>query len=295
MNNNRTLIGIAIAAVVALIAAFAINHARQPVRAGADSEASNWLLPELHGHVNDVNRIALSGAEGKPIATIERGEDGWAVTNKGGYPADLGKLREFLLKLSDATRVEQKTANSDRYADLDVGDVTATDAKGVLVELDGLAKPVKLIVGKVDAHGSGTYVRRADDAQSWLASGSFVPDHDTANWLQRELADIAADRIAEVTITHADGKAVHLAKDAKGDANFELADVPKGREAGADYALNGPASLLSGLRFDDVLPAAGTPPADDALKAHLVGFDGLVIDVVAWQKDDQHQIGRAHV
>src|SRR5690606_9901598 len=167
MNNNRTLIGIGIAALVALVAAFVIQQAREPTRADAGDTASEWLLPELHGHVNDVDRIALSGAEGKPIATIERGEEGWIVANKGGYPADVAKLRELLLKLGDAKLVEPKTANSERYAALEVGDVAAKDAKGTLVEIGGLAKPVKLIVGKADSHGGGTYVRRADDAQSW--------------------------------------------------------------------------------------------------------------------------------
>lgn len=289
MNNNRTLIGIGIAALVALVAAFVIQQAREPTRADAGDTASEWLLPELHGHVNDVDRIALSGAEGKPIATIERGEEGWIVANKGGYPADVAKLREFLLKLGDAKLVEPKTANSERYAALEVGDVAAKDAKGTLVEIGGLAKPVKLIVGKADSHGGGTYVRRADDAQSWLASGSFAPERETANWLRRDLVDIAADRIAEVTITQADGKTVKLAKDAEGDANFELADVPKGREPGADYTLNGPASLLSGLRLDDVLPAQDAPPVEDPIEARLAGFDGLVIDVVAWEKDGRHE------
>jgi hypothetical protein len=197
-------------------------------------------------------------------------------------------LREFLLKLGDATLVEPKTANSERYAALEVGDVAAKDAKGVLVEIGGLAKPVKLIVGKAESHGGGTYVRRADDAQSWLASGSFAPDREAANWLRRDLADIPADRIAEVTITPAEGEPVKLVKDAEGDANFTLADVPKDREPGADYTLNAPASMLSGLRFDDVVPAAEAAPGDEPLKARFTAFDGLVFDVIAWQDGDKH-------
>jgi hypothetical protein len=290
MNNNRTLIGIGIAALIALVAAFVIHDTREPTRSDTGDIASEWLLPELHGHVNDVTRLVLSGAEGKPIATIERADaGGWAIANKGGYAADVGKLRKFLIELGDAKRVEQKTANSARYADLEVGDTAAKDAKGVLVEVEGLAKPVKLVIGKSDPHGRGTYVRRAEEAQSWLASGSFAPDRETANWLRRDIFDLAASRIADVTIEKGDGAPVHLAKDAEGDANFRLADVPKGREAGADYTLNAPASMLSGLRFDDVAPAASAAPGDDPIKARFTAFDGLVLDVVAWQDGDEHK------
>lgn len=289
MNDKRTLIGLGIAALVALGAAFAIQNAREPSRADADAVISDWLLPELHGHVNEVDRLVLSGGGGEPIATIERGTDGWTVANKGGYPADLGALREFLLHLADAKPVEAKTANRERYAALDVGDPASDkDAKGVLVEIGGLAAPVRLIIGKAAAHG-GTYVRRAEEAQAWLASGSLVPKRKASDWLRRDLVDIAADRIAAVTIEHPDTPVVELAKEAEGDRDFQLADVPEGREAAADYTLNAPASLVSGLRLEDVLPAADAPPGEDAIQARLVAFDGLAIDVVAWEEGDAHR------
>ena len=70
-------------------------------------------------------------------------------------------MREFLLKLSDATVLEQKTSNPKLYADLGVEDVKGKDAKGILVTLEGLKQPVKLIVGNFNGGGGGgTFVRR---------------------------------------------------------------------------------------------------------------------------------------
>jgi hypothetical protein len=282
--NQKTLIGLAIAALVAIIAAIAINHANQP-RSEADEAASTYLAPQLRGHVDDVSKVIVTGADNKTVATLERGAKGWGVVEKGGYAVDTGKLRDLMLKLSDAKLVEQKTAMKDKYALLGVEDVSDKDAKGVQVELDGLAKPLKWIIGSAGPHDGGTFVRRVGDAQSWLASGSLVVGRTAADWLKKDLVDIPATRIAGVTITHPDGSSVRVYKDAEGDADFKLADIPKGREAGSEYSVNGLASMLGGLDFEDVLPAKDAAPDSAALKAHYVTFDGLLIDVAAWQKD----------
>ncbi|MFI4970150.1 MAG: DUF4340 domain-containing protein [Lysobacterales bacterium] len=282
--NQKTLIGLVVAALIALVAAIALNHANKPQSEGS-GEASEYLAPGLREHINDISKVVVTGAGDKTLATLQRGTKGWSLAEKGGYAVDTGKLREFLLKLSDAQLVERKTANKDKYATLGVEDVSAKDAKGLQVELDGLAQPLKLIVGDPDARGSRTFVRRAGEAQSWLASGALGVEKNAADWLKKDLADIAANRIASVTITHADGSALRVYKDAAGDANFKLADIPKGREAGPEYGLNGLASNLAGLRFDDVLPAQQATSGDKAAKARYAAFDGLVVDVTAWQKD----------
>ena len=284
--NQKTLAGLVAAAVIAIVAAIAINHANAP--RSEVGESSAFFAPELRDHVNDVSRMVLTGADNKTLTTLEHGATGWTVAEKGGYAADTGKLREFLLKLADAKNVEQKTSNKDKYATLGVDDVAAKDAKGVQVELDGLAQPLKLIVGDAGPRGGGTFVRRVGDAQSWLASGLLTVEKNTSDWLKKDLVDIAATRVASVAITHADGKVVRVAKDAEGDANFKLADIPKGREAGAEFTLNGLASTLASLHFDDVGPAKDAVAADGALKAHYATFDGLLIDATAWDKDGRN-------
>ena len=287
--SQKTLIGLAVAALLALLAAFVLDRSNQP-RSEGDANATAWLLPSLRDHVNEVDRIVVTGADNKVLATMARGADGWTLAEKGGYAVDTGKLRAFLLKLADAKLVEQKTANKDKYALLGVEDVSAKDAKGLQVELGGLAAPVRLIVGNSNARGGGQFVRRADEAQSWLASGNLTVEKNAADWLNRELTDIAATRFRAVDITHADGADVRIAKDAEGDANFRLVDLPKGREAASEFSTNALASTLDDLRFDDVLPAADAAPADDAIKARYATFDGVLIEAVAWKKDDRHYL-----
>jgi hypothetical protein len=281
--NRNTLIGLAVAALAAIVIAVVLNRTHQP-RSENGGEETTYLVPALRDHVNDVDKIVVTGAENKTVATLIRKADGWSIAEKSGYAADTGKLREFLLKLADTKLIEQKTASKDKYATLGVEDVDGKDAKSTQVELGGLGAPVKLIVGNSNAHG-GTFVRRAGEAQSWLASGSISVDKKAENWLRKDLVDVPAARIAAVEITRADGKTVRVAKQAEGDQNFKLADVPKGREAGSEFTLNGLASTLGGLHFDDVIAVKDAPPGDKPLKAHFATFDGLVVEAVAWEKD----------
>lgn len=284
--NQKTLIGLAVAALLAIVVAVVLNQRSQPRSEGGTQ--TTYLAPELREHVNDVSKIVVTGPENKVMATLERGANGWTLAEKGGYAVDTGKLRELLLKLADATLVEQKTANKDKYAALGVEDLDAKDAKGFKVELGGLAQPLALIVGNANTRGGGSFVRRAGDAQSWLASATLTLPKSGADWLKKDLADVPAARIESIAITNADGKSLQVSKAAEGDANFKLADIPKGREAGSEFAANGLASTLASLRFDDVVPAKDAVPEAKAAKARYATFDGLVVDAVAWQKDDKH-------
>ena len=284
--NQKTLIVLGAAAIVAVGAALFVDRSRAP-RSDVAAQAG-MLVADLREHVNDVGRINLTGASNQPLVTLVRGDAGWTVAQRGGYAADLGKLRDFLLKLADASLIEQKTSNKDRYAELGVEDITGPTAGGVLVDIEGLPKPARFIVGTFDGQGgSGTFVRRTDEAQSWLVKGTLTPDRNPADWLVKDLANIAADRIASVTLTRADGKPLRVYKKAAADVRFDIADIPKGREASSEFAANGLGSVLAELRIDDVVAAAEAAPPADAIRARYVAFDGLVVDATAWKIGDK--------
>lgn len=280
---HNKFIRIAIAAVVALLLAVWAGSTREPAQTLGSGDP---LVPGLADGINEVRMLKITGAGNLPIATLNRGEGGWTVAEKNGHPADVAKIREFLLKLADATIVEAKTSDPNNYAKLGVEEVSATEAKGALVEIEGLKAPVRLIVGNFNARGAeGTYVRRADEAQSLLAKGSFAVDKVAANWLVRDIADIASTRVREVAI-ESQGKTLRVAKDQPEDPNYRVLDVPRGREQASEFVANGLASVLSGLRFDDVLPLAGAEPGEARTwKSTYTMFDGLVVEATAWEVD----------
>jgi hypothetical protein len=279
----KTLYALIAAALIALIAAWWVSSSQKP--ASESAAKPGQLLPGFREQVNDVTTITLTGAENKVLATLKRG-GGWTIAEKSGYPADVTKLREFLLKLADADVLEQKTANPKLYSTLGVTDVKEKEAGGVLVVLEGQKQPVRLVVGNFNgAGGGGTFVRRDGEAQTLLVKGNLSVEKTAAGWEKKDLADIAAARLKQVVLTSPDGKVLKVYKDQPGDANFKVADVPKGREVSSDFVANTLGSMLAGLRADDVFAAKDAAPEDKVYKAKYLAFDGLSVDATAWVKD----------
>jgi hypothetical protein len=285
--NSKTLIGLGVAAAVAVAIAAGISASRKPVAESAGGGGD--VVPGLAAHINDVRRISLTGSGQKRIATLTKTDNGWTLEEKGGYRADAGKVREYLLKLSQSQLTEPKTSNEARYAEIGVNDVGAADAKGLLVAFEGLPQPAQLIVGIANPRGDSTYVRRAGDKQSWLAKGSLIPDRTAASWLDRSIVDLPATRVREIAWTRADGKSVRVVKSKREDVNYTVADLPKGRELSSEFAANTQGTSLAGLNFDDVIAAAeASPPADGKVyRATFASFDGLVVDMTGWKKDEK--------
>ena len=283
MDIHNKVMRLAVVAVIALGLAVWAGRSRQPQET---LPAAQVAVAGLAEGINQVDRIALVGAESKPIATLERTPAGWTVAERSGYAADVAKVREFLLKLADATLLEAKTALPESYARLGVQDIAAKDAPGVEVSIGGLGEPLKLIVGNFNGRGGeGTFVRRAGEAQSWLAKGNLTVDKLTANWLRRDLVDLPSSRIAAVEIT-TDGKTLRAFRDDPAQTDFQVANLPRGRELSSPAAANGLASALTGLRFDDVLPAAGVAPGAATVHAlRYIAFDGLLVNGEAWSAD----------
>ena len=167
-----------------------------------------------------------------------------------------------------------------------MSDVKDKDAKGILVDLAGLSQPVRIIVGNYNgAGGGGTFVRRDGEAQSLLVKGNISVTRNVADWEKRDLADIASGRLKTVVLTGPDGKMLKVSKEQPGDANFKIADVPKGRETSSEFAANSLGSTLATLKADDALAAKDAAPGDKVYKAEYLTFDGLAVDIVAWDKD----------
>jgi Domain of unknown function (DUF4340) len=257
--------------------AFWANTSREPT---VSEEAGGApLIAGMKASVNDVKTLRIIGAGDQTLVTLNKTENGWTVAERGGYAADIEKVREYLLRLADATMIEAKTSTEALYSKLGVDDVAKPDAKGMRVEIDGLKSPVKLIVGNYNGQGgAGTFVRRNDEKQSWLAKGTLTPEKSAANWLQNALTDIPSSRIQSVEIDTAGKKLVAL-KTTPADANYQINDVPKGRELNSAFEGNGMASVLAGLRFEDVKreePDEITE-ANAMVKARFQAFDGLAL------------------
>jgi hypothetical protein len=283
---KRGLIGLGAAAVVCVVAAAAALATGGPAAdtTGADRRA----LPRLAGELGAVGTVSVK-RQGLDVTFRRKGEE-WLVEQKGGYPADAGKVRQVVLALADMTLVEPKTREAKLYPRLEVED--PGKGKSALVSLsDQSGKPIgKLIVGKrsydrLGAGNDGVYVREPGNPQSWLARGSLELSGDLVGWLARDVVDIKENRIAKITLTQPDGTSLVLSRKTA-DGKFAIEGAPADTKYKSDTATGEPAQALESLDLTDVAPADKMPtPEKGVTTASYTTFDGLTVDLKLFQHD----------
>jgi len=290
MLGSRQLSMLAVLAMVAVGIAFWLTSSRQPTESMA---ASGPLLPSLSARLNDVSEVAISAA-GQRIATLRKSDDGWVMPERDNYAVDIATLRSLLVNIDHARRIEPKTRNPERYAKLGVEDPLAdASATGVRVDIKAGDDNMGVIIGSNRQGGSGTYVRRVDDAQSWLADRNIAVERRPARWLQRQLIDIPASRIHAVTVEHpteGDVAADQVRIEADGSSGFRLLNPPAGREPDDGYAAEALAGFLADLRFDELASVETHAVADaGAGSAEFQSSDGIVVTLRFWSEGEQPQ------
>lgn len=257
--------------------------------AATDTQTANGaLVPNLAAKLNEVSAIKVTGANAVVIADLKRADNGWVVAGKSDYPADISRVREFLIKLSEAKLREAKTAKPENYARLGVEDLSTADAKGAGVELIGLGTPVHLIVGISSGGGSpGTFVRRQGEAASYLVNGDLVPEKEASNWLAKTILDLPSAQIRQVTITAPDASVLRIEKTDPNAFNYSVLDLPKNAKLSGESVANLLAGVLASLTLEDVVPASEILADASAWTGVYMSYEGLVVESKLVDKNDK--------
>jgi hypothetical protein len=284
MNTNKLIILIAVA-----LAAIGLGIWVSSERSSQEETSSAALFPDLKKTINDATAVRIFTAGDKQAVEIVRKDSAWIVSERHGFPADDTKVRKLLLSVANAKLREEKTSNPENYASLNVEDVSAEDASGTRVEVAGVQPSVNLIVGKPGTSLDTQYVRKAGEKQSWLVDAGFDTTSEPQDWLRKTLFEISADRIHSATLQAKGAKPYTAAKNAKADADFSIAGVPKGKKLTSPSAANTLASAFTGVALSDVRPVAEFDDPPDVTATYQT-FDGLVLEIKGWSKDDKRYL-----
>jgi hypothetical protein len=272
MTQRATLI-VAGLAVLAIVLALVGQQQNRP-----DTSTGTLLVPGLAESLNDVERVTVTGARAETIATLVRGEAGWNVAEKAGYPADLAKIRQALVALSEARIVEEKTSNPEFHARLGVEAIEAEAATGIAIAIEAPTEFPVLILGD-EPKSASRYARRAAEQASFLIDRNPEIPSTTTQWLATEIVDVPSTSVASVTIQHTDGDEIAISKASADETNFTVVGIPEGRELSYPTVANVIGNALRELKLDDVAPAIdGAAPST---VTEFRTFDGLIVTVTS--------------
>ncbi|MBS0561449.1 MAG: DUF4340 domain-containing protein [Proteobacteria bacterium] len=280
----RALLILVPLAVLSLAAGWYLDIAAAP---GVQTAAENGRLmfPGLTPQLEQAAEIQLVHGATTLRLVKDKATGAWGIAERGGYPADAGKLHALLTGLTELRLMERRTADPALFPRLGVEDPTGKDATSTLVRIVGAdGKPIaEVIAGHTRTRTGGNlpeqvYVRRPGQEQSWLAEGRLDLDADPLSWLDRDIMDIKPPRIAEVAVTTPNGHLV-LARSGGKLAMQEPADHPPLDTDRLDDVQH----ALELLTLQDVRRAAEAPKGQSLGSAVFDTTDGLAITATAEQ------------
>ena len=290
----KTFAGLAlVTAAVAAGAAYGV-FARYGTTGGGAAETT--LFPDLAGKINTVNEMSVQNAEGTVV--LKRTEAGWRVATTYDYPAMDATVREAIIGVSNLKLVDAKTKMPERFARLDVDDVTAKDSKSRLYRLkDGAGTLVaEVLMGRrrFDLGGdeeNGVYVRKTGEQQAWLARAKVPADNGVMTWIDRKIVDIRKRRIKRVTTVDADGLALTAMRQDPDAEDYVVENLPEGFQLKDrwQWDVNGMGLTLTGMQFDAVMPVAETGKdfsAPGVERAVIETHGGLILRIAMLKGDD---------
>ena len=268
---TRKTIHVLAAVVVGLVLLLVVMRSNDRHGTGIAGEP---LLPDFRAVADAVTEVRIARQTGDEGATVQRQDDSWALGERDDYPVDVAKLRQLIIALADAEIVEEKTSNPEQYHRLGVDDPEA-GGEGAKVVVTGPDFSYAVILGDT-AQGDYRYARIAGNATSYLIDEDPDVPESPSGWLLPDIVDIESSRVRRVAIAHADGETIVIEKATVEQTDFDVLDVPEGRELSYPTVGNGIGSGLSMLELEDVrahVDAASTTNVE------YLTWDGLAVSV----------------
>ncbi len=267
------------AAVMVIAAIIAIGAQTAPVTIPTGRALA---FPDVEPNLNSIAVIEIQTAKRK--FAIRNAGANWVVADVGNYPVGFEKVKTALVDISNLRLLEAKTADKSRYERLEVQDVTAKGAKSKRITLlDGEGKVLASgIIGKRNARlfgidKGGTYLRKGDDAQSWLAEGIVRLGVGPADWVSKDVIDLSGDEIKSMTVTEPSGKTLRVHRAAAADKDYKLEKLPPGKPQRGQWETNQMPRALEDLKLEDFNVADRVKFPDGAYVAEFMTFDGLIV------------------
>ena len=275
---SRKNIQILLAIIVALVLTIFVVETTDDTSTVVQGER---LLPEFATQANAAQRISIIRADADAL-TIDKQSGRWVLAARDNYAVDLGKLRALIIALADARIVEEKTSNPELYEKLGVDD-PEDGGSGTKVLVEGEDYSYAVILGK-SAQGKHRYARLADQETSHLIDTNPNIATEAGDWLVADVIDLKSSRVRKVTIAHEDGERITVEKTSEDLTDFDVTDIPDGRELSYATVGNGIAGALSALKFDDVRKAT-----EGTLSATVVfeTWDGLQVTAEVGTENDE--------
>lgn len=269
---------LAVVSLLSAILAFGVNAYYD--RFSLPSATGEPLAPGLAAKLNSNSLTTIEIQQGDKSITLERKGVQWTLKERNGYPVNAEKARTLAVQIAQAALVEPRTKSKKRHHLLELEDPSQPGAKSRHVRLldDKGAVLADVVIGKSKwgAFGSdrpGVYVRRINEAQTWLATGDPRPVTELREWVSTTVFEVDTTKLRRLTIEHPGEPVVKLERGEGKDSTYKVAEIPAGKKMKSGVNLDAIPAAFSALELEDVRPLAQTPAGPAVSVIRIEGKD----------------------
>jgi len=246
------------------------------------SSYGQYYFSELNQKINDVDKIKLSQSDN--VFEIVRKDDIWLLKNKDDYPADNNKVKNNILALSNAIKIEPKTKKESLLKKLHLEDPFVPGSKSFLIELyndDSII--ASAVVGKrkpnlLKRGEFGVYLRETNGYESWLVSGNLNASDGIKNWISTRLLEFIPDDINSMVVTRGNRTVLKFGRDPIDNNKFMMVDFLEGVETRTSIGLRSVMRRFLKVDFRDMREAQRYSDDPDTV-VEIKTVDGNFINI----------------
>lgn len=287
MNTKSLLILI----VLVVVGAVAYLLSKSDSNINTAERVGSPILPGLYAALNEVDELKFTAAGNVTVATLRQLESKWVVAERNNYPADIAKIRSVVLALAEAKILEQKTSNRELYAKLGVESVEDDTAGGTQVNIHYGDNNHSIIVGKPGPQiNKNRYVRRSDEAISWLVDQKLDVQYEVTHWLRKDILSFEPAEVANVSINLADGSNLKIQNDDTDQDKFFVVNLSDPNSQVIDAELHQVTNALSSFQLLDVTTQEEFGDNEPTMQIEYQLKSGANLSLVAFMLGDEHYV-----
>ncbi len=248
--------------------------------------------------VNEISSLSLQSAGGS--LNLERGEEGWSVGERDGYPANFQRVGEFLrtvFELEPVQKIEVGPSKFGRVGLLEPGTEKAEEQEQAMIvsfeagekELPDLWLGKEYLKQETGQFGTfeepgGRYVSLAGSDNVYLVDDAFEnAEIDPAQWVSKDFFRVRKVKTIERTAKAAPDESWKLIRESE-TGDFTLADAGEGEELD-NTKVSSMKNAFSSPSFEDVLTGEDVErPGTATFK--ITTFEGFEYVVHLSEKDE---------